>query len=204
MWLPEPAPAVPAVGGDGRAFSQAKNSFSDFAGHRVLADDDHRIARQQRHRLEIGDEVVAELVDRAVGDVGAEMAEADGVAVRRRTHRAADADRAARPCDVLDQHRLAERDLHALGEDPRHRIRRTAGGERHDDGDGTRGKVLGERGAEVRALQGRPELSSHHASSNASSPRHCEERSDEAIHTSVAATMDCFAALAMTGRYSFA
>ena len=36
MWLPEPAPAVPAVGGDGRAFSHASNSFSDFAGTAFL------------------------------------------------------------------------------------------------------------------------------------------------------------------------
>jgi hypothetical protein len=31
------------------------------------------------------------------------------------------------------------------------------------------------------------------------SDRHCEERSDEAIHASTWAGMDCFAALAMTG-----
>jgi hypothetical protein len=31
------------------------------------------------------------------------------------------------------------------------------------------------------------------------SNRHCEERSDEAIHASTWAAMDCFAALAMTG-----
>ena len=36
MWLPEPAPAVPAVGGVGRAFSHASNSFSDFAGTAFL------------------------------------------------------------------------------------------------------------------------------------------------------------------------
>ena len=30
------------------------------------------------------------------------------------------------------------------------------------------------------------------------SPRHCEERSDEAIHSSSCSEMDCFAALAMT------
>ena len=36
MWLPEPAPAVPAVGGDGCAFSHARNSFSDVAGTAFL------------------------------------------------------------------------------------------------------------------------------------------------------------------------
>jgi hypothetical protein len=29
-------------------------------------------------------------------------------------------------------------------------------------------------------------------------PRHCEERSDEAIHIALRGAMDCFAALAMT------
>ena len=36
MWLPEPAPAVPAVGGAGRDFSHSNNSFSDFAGTAFL------------------------------------------------------------------------------------------------------------------------------------------------------------------------
>src|SRR3981189_604547 len=35
------------------------------------------------------------------------------------------------------------------------------------------------------------------------SPRHCEERSDEAIHLSWRGEMDCFAALAMTRRVAF-
>src|SRR5690606_40383443 len=38
--------------------------------------------------------------------------------------------------------------------------------------------------------------------SRASSPRHCEERSDEAIHLSAWGAMDCFASLAMTINYS--
>ena len=198
MWLPEPAPAVPAVGGDGCAFSHARNSFSDVRRHRVLADDDHRVARQQRNRFEIGDEVVAELVDRAVGDVGAEMAEADRVAVRRRAHRAADADRTARPRDVLDQHLLAERGLHALGENPRHRIRRTAGGERHDDGDGTRWKVLRGRGAaECQHCKRGQNHSSHHDLLKRLAPslRGAKRRSNPYFRRS---EMDCFATLAMT------
>jgi hypothetical protein len=31
-------------------------------------------------------------------------------------------------------------------------------------------------------------------------PRHCEERSDEAIHPFTVAKMDCFASLAMTAK----
>ena len=36
MWLPEPAPAVPAVAGAGFAFSHSSNSFSDLAGTAFL------------------------------------------------------------------------------------------------------------------------------------------------------------------------
>ena len=36
MWLPEPAPAVPAVAGSGLAFSHSSNSFSDLAGTAFL------------------------------------------------------------------------------------------------------------------------------------------------------------------------
>ena len=35
---------------------------------------------------------------------------------------------------------------------------------------------------------------------NTVSSRHCEERSDEAIHASASGKMDCFASLAITGR----
>ena len=124
-------------------FQPVQKFLQRLCRHRILADDDHGVARQQRHRLEVGDEVVAELVDRAVGDMGAEMPERDGVTVGGRFCRAADADRTARPRHVLDQHGLVERDLRPLGEDPRHGVGGPAGGERHDDGDGTRGEVLG-------------------------------------------------------------
>ena len=116
-----------------------------FRRNSVLADDDHGIARQQHYRLQIVDEVAAKLVDRAVGDVGAETAEAHGVAVGRRVHDAADADGAAGACGVLHQDRLAKRRLHALGENSHHRIRRTAGGKRHHDSDGVGGEFVGER-----------------------------------------------------------
>jgi hypothetical protein len=84
----------------------------------------------------LGDEVVVELVDRAIGDMRAEMAEADGVAVRGRVHGPRNADRTAGAGDVLDHDGLAERILHPLAEDAHHGIRGAAGGERHDHGDG--------------------------------------------------------------------
>ena len=179
MWLPEPAPAVPAVAGVGLRLQPLQQFLQRFGRNRVLADDDHRIARQQHHRLEIGHEVVAELVDRAVGDVGAEMAETDGVAVGRRAHRASDPDRAARPGHVLDQHGFAERRLHALGQDPRHRIRRPAGGERHDDGDrdateNFRRSALPPK-CQQRSQRGQ-NCSSHYTLHQNDHRRHCEEQ----------------------------
>jgi hypothetical protein len=138
---------VPAVGGVGRDFQPGQQFGQRFCRDRILADDDHGVTRQQHDRLEIGQEIVAELVDGAVRDMGAEMTEADGVAVGRRPHGAANADRAARSRDVLDHDRFTERHLHALGENSRHGVRRASRRERHDNGDGMRREIIGARGA---------------------------------------------------------
>ena len=53
---------MPAVGGDGCAFSHATNSFSDFAGTSFLLTMIIGLLGSKRDRFEIGDEVVAELV----------------------------------------------------------------------------------------------------------------------------------------------
>ena len=85
---------VTGAGGRGLRFRlQPGQQFIErFRRHVVLADDDHRVARQQRHRLEIVNQIVTELVDRTIADMGAEMAERDRVAVGGCMHRAADAD----------------------------------------------------------------------------------------------------------------
>ena len=61
-------------------------------------------------------------------------------------------------------------------------------------------EVICPSGVETAALRapqvGREELSAPFY------PRHCEERSDEAIHAAARGEMDCFATLAMTGEIS--
>ena len=73
------------------------------------------------------------------------------IAVGRRAHRAADAERAAGAGDILDQDRLPERLPHALAEHARQRIGRPAGGEWHDDGDRFRWIVLRTGGRDAMA-----------------------------------------------------
>ena len=161
--------AGPQAGGSGRdrlgpGFQPGEQLVQRLRRHIVLADDDHGIARQHHDRLKIGDEVVAELVDRAICNVGTEVTEADRVAIGRRTHHPTDADRAARSRDVLDHERLAEHSLHAVAKDARHRVRRTACGERHHDGDRVRREVVRThtRAERERCHQRRQNCSPHH------------------------------------------
>jgi hypothetical protein len=73
------------------------------------------------------------------------MPEAYGVTVRRRAHRAPDPDRAAGARHILDQDGFAERCLHSFGQNPGHRIGRTAGGKRHHNDDGMRREIVRKR-----------------------------------------------------------
>ena len=131
-----PWPALPIVTLPGLAFSQAISSFRLFAGTCLVCSDHERRDDQQRHRLEIGQQVVRQVVvGRAGDDMRAVLAEADGVAVGRGAHGPADADGASRAGDVLDDDGLAERHPHPLGEDASDHVGRSAGRERHDDGD---------------------------------------------------------------------
>jgi hypothetical protein len=54
--------------------------------------------------------------------------------------------------------------------------------------------------ARAGATGSRPIRSSRRSRSRSDHPRHCEERSDEAIQSAFAAALDCFASLAMTER----
>ena len=94
------------------------------------------IAGEQRDRLEVLLNVVTELVNGAVEDMGAEKAEFEGVAVGSRAGDAPGAHGAGRAGDILDDDGLTERSAHRLGDDAGHGIERPAGRERHDDGDG--------------------------------------------------------------------
>ena len=113
--------------------------------HRLLGDDHQRLRRQQHDRLEIVQHIVVERHDRAVDHVRRPGAEADGIAVRRGARRAADADAAIRAGDILRDHRLAERDAHAIRDDAADRIGRAAGRIRHDHRDRARGIRLRRR-----------------------------------------------------------
>src|SRR5437868_4756157 len=103
MWEFDPAPAVPAVALSGLALKPSDEFRQGLGGERIAAHDNHRIAWQQDHGFEVGEHVVWERIDRRIGHVSAEMAEADCVAVGCGTNRAPDADRAARPRDVFDE-----------------------------------------------------------------------------------------------------
>jgi hypothetical protein len=105
--------------------------------HGNLADHDHGIAWQQHDRLEIAQQVVRQRINRAVDHVGAPVPDAERIAIRCRPRDASDPDRSRRSGDILHDDALTERGAHRLGQDARHGIDRSAGGERHDHGDGT-------------------------------------------------------------------
>jgi hypothetical protein len=67
---------------------------------RLLADQKLRIVRDQPDRLEIGLQIVIEIVDDAA-DVGVPLADVDGVAVGRGAGEPPDADRAAGAADIF-------------------------------------------------------------------------------------------------------
>src|SRR5262245_38305731 len=94
---------------------------------------------EQRHRLEVLDDIVWQGLRRGIDDVGLHVPEAERVAVRCRAGDAADADGAAGAAHVLDHHRLAEEASHRLREDAAQRVGGAAGGIRHDHRDRPRG-----------------------------------------------------------------
>ena len=125
------------------------DQFLEGLGRQLVGGDhQHRVLRQARDRLEVGQQIVVQvLVDHAVGDMGADMADADRVAVGRRAHRLADGDRAGRARGVVDDELLAELLGHALADDARHQVGRPAGGKRHDHGDRLAGIGVRQRAA---------------------------------------------------------
>ncbi len=103
--------------------------------HAVRADDQEWIGRQLHHRREVGDHVVGQRQRDRVEHVRLRAADRDRVAVRRRARYAADADAPAGAADILDHDVLPEGGLHAVGEQPRQRVRDAAGRIRHDKRD---------------------------------------------------------------------
>ncbi len=115
--------------------------FQVVRRQRLLGDQKLRIVRNQPDRLEIGLQIVVEIVDDAA-DMGVPLADVDGVAVGRGAREPPDADRAAGAADILDDHRLAEESPHLVGDDAPGDVGRAARRERHDQRDGARGKSL--------------------------------------------------------------
>ena len=111
MCEPEPTPAVPIVA-LGWSLIQATSSLRFFAGSDLPADYQHRVAGQQRDRLEVAEQIIRQLVDRAVDDMRAPVAEAERVAVGAAPRDAADADGAGGAGDILDDDVLSERTAH--------------------------------------------------------------------------------------------
>jgi hypothetical protein len=93
-----------------------------------------------------GADVSSEMCARSVARP---VADAERVAVGWRLGAARRADAGAGTGDVLDHHRLAERDAHAVGQDTRQCVGRAAGRERHDDRDRSGGKFLRRRADDV-------------------------------------------------------
>ena len=114
--------------------------FEIVRRQRLLGDQKLRIVRDQPDRLEIGLQIVIEIVDDAA-DMGIPLADVDGVAVGRGAREPPDADRAAGAADILDDHRLAEERPHLVGHDAPGDVGRAARRERHDQRDRARGKV---------------------------------------------------------------
>ncbi len=79
------------------AFSHATSSVRVLAGSDAARQHQQRACDQERDRLEIRHHVVAQRIDGAVEHLRADVADADGVAVRRRARDAADADRPPAP-----------------------------------------------------------------------------------------------------------
>src|SRR5262249_51341531 len=99
-------------------------------------------------------EVVVQVVDRAVDHMRAPVADTDSVAVRRRVRHSANTDRAPGAGHILDQDRLAERDAHTIAHHARHGVRRAAGRKRNVERDRTCRIALCSGGAWYRRQRG--------------------------------------------------
>ena len=96
------------------------------------ADGDERVRREGQLRI-----------DRIGRRACPRIADGNRITVRRRTRRARQCRRATCTDHILDDDGLPERNRHLLGDDTRDHVRRAAGREGHDHGDGARGIGLG-------------------------------------------------------------
>ena len=115
--------------------------------HRYVGRRDHQRRRvaDQADRREVGDRVVAQLLQRGIHRVRGDVAEHQGMAVGRGTADELARDRTVGACPVVDDHRLAEQRPELLGDGARHRVVAATGRGRHDDRDGLVGVGHGGR-----------------------------------------------------------
>ena len=109
-----------------------------FSRQSFLADDQHRLGRDQADRLEICPHVELERKDSAVQDMRDPSADVERVSIGCRAGEPGDADIASTATHVFNDDGLTERCPHTFGQDPRDRIQCAAGRERHDHCNGSR------------------------------------------------------------------
>ena len=127
-------PPAPCAAWPGCAF-QPCDQLGEVVGRQGFPGNDQvRIGRNHRHRIQITDRIIRQAIDRGIHDVSAEKAEIDGVAVRRGTNDAADRSTAGRARHVFNDDRLAEALPQPLGQHARDRIGGTARGKSDDHG----------------------------------------------------------------------
>src|SRR6516165_4707116 len=131
----------------GLALSQAISPFRSSAGRLFFADDHERLAADQDDRLEILQEIELQGVEAADQHMRGRGPDRKRIAVRRRTDRAGDAERAGRTSDILDDDRLPQYCPRSFAEEPRQRVGGAACRERNDHGDRSRRVVLRARRA---------------------------------------------------------
>ena len=105
----------------------------------LSCDDPERGIGHPRHRFKVRQDVVCNRIDRAGSDVTRPVAEAQRVAIGRRTRASGNPDAAPCASHVLHDDRLAERLLEMLGQHSRERRGGPARRKRHDHGERSRG-----------------------------------------------------------------
>ena len=107
-----------SAGGLVRIGLQPGDQLLQIVGRKIAAADQPELGRgERRDRCQILKQIEGQRIERAGADMRGPLAEADGVAVRRRAGDPRRADRATRAADILDDHRLAERRPHVVGDD---------------------------------------------------------------------------------------
>jgi hypothetical protein len=126
---------------------QPGNQLFEVVRRQIAPPDQPELRRgERRDWRQVFQQIEGQRIERATADMRGPLAEADGVAVRRGARHARRADGAAGAAHIFHDHRLAERYPHALGDDARENIGAAARRERHDHGDGLRGKIFGVNG----------------------------------------------------------